>query len=353
MRSRPDQQQYADAISDGLQSEQSLDEPPWIDWAAVEAGGSLGGLDLVRQGFWELSKPAEPVRGSPDFEEGEIRAVDLNMKHNHAAHWRLNLALYEALQGQAPWALQALQAAQKTAEGSLHLQQDVWREVLEFASAALPSSAEPDLLAASSPADANVKALLGSQYPVGLRQKLHLLQRFQAWQCEQAVLKPLALPRLHIKDKKARALLEQPQFQDGESMKDAALAMLAHVPPTQEVFLIEALVSAVPAAGAKAQLLLDLAASKPQDGQHASWMLPLAANALLNAAPPAAPHLWLQAVVLAEKHSVAAARELSVVAVARHPHSKALARRHLALHSPSKGPAVPIVTGASKATAQL
>ncbi len=56
----------------------------------------------------------------------------------------------------------------------------------------------------------------------------------------------------------------------------------------------EALVSAVPAAGAKAQLLLDLAARKPQDGQHASWMLPLAANALLNAAPPAAPHVWLQ-----------------------------------------------------------
>ena len=70
--------------------------------------------------------------------------------------------------------------------------------MLEFASAALPSSAEPDLLAASSPADANVKALLGSQYSVGLRQKLHLLQQFQAWQREQAVLKPLALPRLHI-----------------------------------------------------------------------------------------------------------------------------------------------------------
>ncbi len=81
----------------------------------------------------------------------------------------------------------------------LQLQQDVWREVLEFASAALPSSAEPDLLAASSPASANVKALLGSQHPVGLRQKLHLLQQFQAWHREQAVLKPLALPRLPIK----------------------------------------------------------------------------------------------------------------------------------------------------------
>lgn len=62
MRSRPDHRQYADAISEGLQLEQSLDEPPRIDWAAVEAGGTLGGLDLVRQGFWELSKPAEPVR---------------------------------------------------------------------------------------------------------------------------------------------------------------------------------------------------------------------------------------------------------------------------------------------------
>ncbi len=61
-----------------------------------------------------------------------------------------------------------------------------------------------------------------------------------------------------------------------------------------DLCVAEALVSAVPAAGAKAQLLLDLAARKPQDGQHASWMLPLAANALLNAAPPAAPHLWLQ-----------------------------------------------------------
>ena len=58
--------------------------------------------------------------------------------------------------------------------------------------------------------------------------------------------------------------------------------------------LAEALVSAVPATAAKAYLLLDLAASKPQDGQYASWTLPLAASALLNAAPPAAPHLWLQ-----------------------------------------------------------
>lgn len=53
-------------------------------------------------------------------------------------------------------------------------------------------------MAASSPAGASVTALLGSQYPVGLRQKLHLLQQFHAWQREQAVLKPLAVPRLHI-----------------------------------------------------------------------------------------------------------------------------------------------------------
>ena len=56
----------------------------------------------------------------------------------------------------------------------------------------------------------------------------------------------------------------------------------------------EAVASAMPATAAKAQLLLDLAARKPQDGLYASWVLPLAATALLNAAPPAAPHLWLQ-----------------------------------------------------------
>lgn len=59
--------------------------------------------------------------GSPDFEEGEIRAVDLDMKRNHAAHWSLNLFLYEALSGQAPKALAAVQVALKTAEGSLHV----------------------------------------------------------------------------------------------------------------------------------------------------------------------------------------------------------------------------------------
>ena len=57
----------------------------------------------------------------------------------------------------------------------------------------------------------------------------------------------------------------------------------------------EALTSGTAASAAKAQLLLDLAARKPQDAQYAAWILPLAAAQLLNAAPCAAPHLWLQA----------------------------------------------------------
>jgi len=60
-------------------------------------------------------------REPQDFEEGEIRAVDLDMKRNHAAHWSLNLALYEALQGQAPAALLALQSALQIAEGNSHV----------------------------------------------------------------------------------------------------------------------------------------------------------------------------------------------------------------------------------------
>lgn len=47
----------------------------------------------------------------------------------------------------------------------------------------------------------------------------------------------------------------------------------------------------------------------------------------------------MQAIVLADKHSAAAAKELSTLAVARHPHSKALAKRHAALKASLAGPA--------------
>ncbi len=77
-----------------------------------------------------------------------------------------------------------------------------------------------------------------------------------------------------------------------------SMPRLPHNPASLLVFVAEWIVSRVPATAAKAQLLLDLAARQPQEGQFASWMLPLAANALLNAAPPAAPHLWLQVVHL-------------------------------------------------------
>ena len=60
-------------------------------------------------------------REPQDFEEGEIRAADLDMKHSHAAHWSLNWALYESLHGQGPKALSALRAALQTAEGNMHV----------------------------------------------------------------------------------------------------------------------------------------------------------------------------------------------------------------------------------------
>ena len=60
-------------------------------------------------------------REAQDVEEGEIRAADLDMKRSHAAHWSLNLALYEALAGQAPKAFSSLQAATELADGNLHV----------------------------------------------------------------------------------------------------------------------------------------------------------------------------------------------------------------------------------------
>ncbi len=78
----------------------------------------------------------------------------------------------------------------------LQLQQNIWREMLEFASATLTSSTEPAMFTAGTSADAGVKTLLASCYPQGLRQKLQLLGQFQTWQCSDAVLSPLALPTI-------------------------------------------------------------------------------------------------------------------------------------------------------------
>lgn len=65
MGSHPNRQQYANALSAGMQSdrsEQSLDHALHVDWAVVEAAGSLGNLALVRQGFLELSQPVVPAQ---------------------------------------------------------------------------------------------------------------------------------------------------------------------------------------------------------------------------------------------------------------------------------------------------
>ena len=52
---------YADAISDGLQSELSADaQDVGLDWPVVEASGSLAELHLVTTAFQELSRLAVP-----------------------------------------------------------------------------------------------------------------------------------------------------------------------------------------------------------------------------------------------------------------------------------------------------
>ena len=48
----------------------------------------------------------------------------------------------------------------------------------------------------------------------------------------------LGMGRLPMQDKRAKALLEQPAFQDGEGLKEAAIAMLAHCSPSQEVAVV-------------------------------------------------------------------------------------------------------------------
>ena len=68
-----------------------------------------------------------------------------------------------------------------------------------MASAVLPNTSEANADSAITiPDEAHVSALLKSQSPEGLRQKLGLLQQFQSWQQEDAALSPLALPTLPI-----------------------------------------------------------------------------------------------------------------------------------------------------------
>ena len=87
----------------------------------------------------------------------------------------------------------------------LQLQQQVWKETLEFASAALSSQPAANTAAAGATAVAGTSALgpavaglAEAQQPLGLRQKLRLLHLFLAWQQEEAVLPALALPQLPV-----------------------------------------------------------------------------------------------------------------------------------------------------------
>lgn len=87
----------------------------------------------------------------------------------------------------------------------LQLQQQVWKETLEFASATLSAQTAARTPAAGATCEAATTALgpavaglVAAQQPLGLRQKLKLLQQFLAWQQEEAVLPALALPKLPV-----------------------------------------------------------------------------------------------------------------------------------------------------------
>ena len=83
----------------------------------------------------------------------------------------------------------------------LQLQQQVWKETLEFASATLSTQPVAKTAAAGAGTTALGPVMAGlaaAQQPLGLRQKLKLLQQFLAWQQEEAVLPALALPQLPV-----------------------------------------------------------------------------------------------------------------------------------------------------------
>ena len=97
-------------------------------------------------------------------------------------------------------------------------------------------------------------------------------------------------------------MLEQPQFQDGESMKDAALALLAHVPPIQEVFLIGKHLSQS-AAGLPdsvtytCQILANPVADTPLDGWYDLFSLDLLQTVAIDMPAPVNGHAFPAATV--------------------------------------------------------
>ena len=77
----------------------------------------------------------------------------------------------------------------------MQLQEHLWREYLFVASAVLTSGDSSVTGAVLATPD----QLQGDLLPEWLQQKLRLWQQYTAWQQRQAVLRPLALPKLPVK----------------------------------------------------------------------------------------------------------------------------------------------------------
>ncbi|KAK9865835.1 hypothetical protein WJX84_003713, partial [Apatococcus fuscideae] len=65
--------------------------------------------------------------------------------------------------------------------------------------------------------------------------------------------------------------------------------------------------------------LLNVAGQQPANAQRASWALPLAVGALHRTVPQPAPSAWSKAVLLAERHSPAAAKEICAAGIRHWP----------------------------------
>ncbi|KAK9843788.1 hypothetical protein WJX81_006447 [Elliptochloris bilobata] len=305
----------AAACAVGLLDGAPADVAEAADTIAARSAVPLAGAAAVRAAFAALLAPpaeqARPAVDDDDMEEGEIASAGAKPGSvwgvrvwgpQELAATTLNLAMYEALSGDGAAALAAAEAALSTAgaAGCDLLQEHVWQEFLALAAATMLREVVPD-------DNPNPDPPLEPAEEVAL-------------------------------DARVQRVLGAPPARDDAPLAAALLAVLPQLRTAEAIALLEELAAAAPASPALAAAAVEAAAARGGDARWGAWALPLAAGLLAAAMPTPAPHIWLRAVVLTERHSPAAAAELCAAARARLPHSTALGDRALALAA-ARGPA--------------
>ncbi|KAK9793010.1 hypothetical protein WJX73_010419 [Symbiochloris irregularis] len=296
----------------------------------------------LRYLLW-MNDPERRTSQDRDVEEGEIDDVSEDSqpgggwttdKHTHA--WLL-LALFERMSGDGAGACNAVDKALANASGNVQLEQMVWREYLALVGSPLMKPPAQGTSSSQSGGQAvHVSITAGrAQSFAGL---MGVLRKCWEWEGTAAPRQALDLPLQGLQEQGSgkQSMLQLPPLRTAVPSQGFMLSLLAHLELQDIAHMTEAWLRSGAAKGPEAaQVLVEMAACRPSDASFSAWALPLAARSLALAIPPPPVNTWLRAVMLVEKHSSWAADELCAVALARYPHSYALADKAAAIVLPA------------------